>query len=212
MPGRLSGEMQESCLQFERLSKRFGRVQALREVSGAVASGRMLLVRGPNGSGKSTLLRCLAGLLRPDCGKIVTVENGQELSYEERVQRVGFLAPALGLYRELTVLENLELLARFRKVPRETARELAAQFRLPAARRAGELSSGMLQRLRWTALLVHGPWIWLLDEPLEHLDPSGIQLCQELLQGHLQRGGLAVVASPTPLDLARNADELVLAG
>jgi heme ABC exporter ATP-binding subunit CcmA len=204
--------MQESYLRFERLSRRFGRVQALREVTGAVASGGMLLVRGPNGSGKSTLLRCLAGLLRPDRGRIVIVKKGQELSFEERVQRVGFLAPSLGLYRELTVLENLELLARFRKVPLGTARALAAQFSLPAERKAGELSSGMLQRLRWAALLVHSPSVWLLDEPLEHLDPSGTQLCRELLEHHLEKGGLAVVASPTPLELSRNADELVLAG
>ncbi len=201
-----------TSLRFEHLSRRFGRIQAVTDATGAVESGGVLLVRGPNGSGKSTLLRCLAGLLRPDGGTIAAIVDDRPLSLEERIRGCGFLAPALGLYRELTVLENLELLARLRNLPREPVPELMATFRLPPKRRAGELSSGMLQRLRWASALLHAPRIWLLDEPLEHLDPAGSELCLGLLARHLETGGVAVVASPTPFVAPGKVDELVLAG
>lgn len=175
-----------------------------------IGPGGALLLRGPNGSGKSTLLRCLAGLLAPDAGTIRAVEEGRELEGALRRRRVGYVAPDLALYEELSVLENLEFFARLRGVAVERARELADRLWLPTDRGAGALSSGMRQRLRWAWALLHRPRLLLLDEPFQNLDAEGEQALRGALADHLASGGLAVVASPTPLPLDGGVDELDL--
>ena len=197
-------------LEFRGVKRRFGRLAVLPGVSGAVAAGGALAVRGKNGSGKSTLLRCLAGLLAPDAGEIRLREAGRELDAAGRRRRVGYVAPDLALYEELTVAENLEFFARLRGVPRARAGELAERLWLPPARNAGALSSGMRQRLRWAWALLDRPRLLLLDEPFQNLDAEGESALRAALADHLGSGGLAVVASPIPLDLPGGADELVL--
>lgn len=202
--------MAAHCLEFHDLTRRFGRLSVLTRVSGRVEGGSTLLVRGKNGSGKSTLLRCLAGLLAPDAGTIRAVEEGRELEGALRRRRVGYVAPDLALYEELSVLENLEFFARLRGVAVERARELADRLWLPTDRGAGALSSGMRQRLRWAWALLHRPRLLLLDEPFQNLDAEGEQALRGALADHLASGGLAVVASPTPLPLDGGVDELDL--
>ncbi len=202
--------MAAHCLEFHDLTRRFGRLSVLTRVSGRVEGGSTLLVRGKNGSGKSTLLRCLAGLLAPDAGTIRAVEEGRELEGALRRRRVGYVAPDLALYEELSVLENLEFFARLRGVAVERARELADRLWLPTDRGAGALSSGMRQRLRWAWALLHRPRLLLLDEPFQNLDAEGEQALRGALTDHLASGGLAVVASPTPLPLDGGVDELDL--
>jgi len=202
--------MAGDCIEFRQVRRRFGRLAVLAGVSGGVESGRALLVRGKNGSGKSTLLRCLAGLLAPDGGEIRAVENGTELDAARRRRRVGYVAPDLALYEELTVAENLEFFARLRGVAPARGVELAERLWLPPHRNAGALSSGMRQRLRWAWALLHRPRLMLLDEPFQNLDGEGESALRGVLAEHLAGGGLAVVASPLPLDLPGGADELVL--
>ena len=197
-------------IEFLEIRRRFGRLSVLSGVSGRVEAGGALLVRGKNGSGKSTLLRCLAGLLAPDRGEILFSEAGRELDAGERRRRVGYVAPDLALYEELTVAENLEFFARLRGVGRERAVELAERLWLPPGRNAGALSSGMRQRLRWAWALLHRPRLMLLDEPFQNLDGEGEKALREVLGDHLAGGGLAVVASPVPLDLPGSAHELLL--
>jgi heme ABC exporter ATP-binding subunit CcmA len=197
-------------LEFSQIKRRFGRLAVLPGVSGAVAAGGALLVRGRNGSGKSTLLRCLAGLLAPDRGEIRMVEGGRDLAAAERRRRVGYVAPDLALYEELTVAENLEFFALLRGVGRARAVELAERLWLPAGRNAGALSSGMRQRLRWAWALLDRPRLMLLDEPFSNLDAEGEAALRGVLADHLASGGYAVVASPIPLDLPGAVDELVL--
>jgi len=202
--------MVEQRLELRSVSRRFGRLSVLAKVSASVCGGEVLPVRGRNGSGKSTLLRCLAGLLAPDAGEILAIEDGRSLEPAERRRRVGYVAPDLAFYEELTVGENLEFFTRLRRVPAATADELLARVDLPRDRGAGALSSGMRQRLRWIFALLHRPKLLLLDEPFQNLDDPGEATARELLSEHLQAGGLAVVASPVPLDLPGNLDALVL--
>lgn len=197
-------------LEFRQVKRRFGRLAVLPGVSGSVAAGGALVVRGRNGSGKSTLLRCLAGLLAPDAGEIRLVEAGRELDAAGRRRRVGYVAPDLALYDELSVVENLEFFARLRGVPTARAAELAERLWLPPGRSAGVLSSGMRQRLRWAWALLDRPRLLLLDEPFQNLDAEGEAALRGVLAEHLTAGGLAVVATPIPLDLPGGADELVL--
>jgi heme exporter protein A len=190
-------------LSFENLRRRFGRLSVLEGVSGEVAPGELLLVTGPNGSGKSTLLRCLAGLLAPEKGTIRYWEDDRAVDTDERRRRVGYVAPDLALYSELTVAENVEFFARLRRTGPERGLEVLRRLDLPTDRMAGALSSGMRQRLRWGWAMLHQPRLLLLDEPFQNLDTPGETATKELLYEHLDQGGLAVVANPSHLEIDR---------
>ena len=206
-------------LHFRDVRRRFGRLSVLRGVSGRVASGEVLLVTGPNGSGKSTLLRCLAGLLAPDDGDIdyreATLAATQApLSAAERRLRVGYVAPDLALYEELTAAENLLFFARLRGVPVELGAILLDRLSLPPDRAVGALSSGMRQKLRWAWALLHRPRLLLLDEPFQNLDGAGEAVVRELLEEHLA-DGLAVLAQPVDVKPSASwkvAEHVELAG
>jgi heme exporter protein A len=208
-------------LRFTELRLRFGRLAVLRGVSAEVAAGETLLVTGPNGAGKSTLLRCLAGLLAPDSGSIAYGEDGSLLDTAARRRRVGLVAPDLAFYGELTAAENLAFFARLRGVARQRAEELLRRLDLPPDRPAGALSSGMRQRLRWAWALLHRPRLLLLDEPFQNLDAAGVAIARRLLAEHLAPApaagtalgaapGLAVIATPVPLEIAGAALHLDL--
>jgi heme exporter protein A len=194
-----------TSLRFTDLRRGFGRLEVLDGVSAAVATGQALVVTGRNGSGKSTLLRCLAGLLAPESGTIEYAEGAAPLDAGERRRRVGYVAPDLALYEELTTAENLLFFARLRRVPPARGGELLTRVGLPGDRLVGALSSGMRQRLRWAWALLHRPALLLLDEPFQNLDEPGEATARELLAEHLA-DGLAVVASPTPLQLTTGRD------
>lgn len=202
--------MPNNHLRFEGIRRRFGRLSVLEGVSGTVEPGRAVLVTGPNGSGKSTLLRCLSGLLAPDSGTIEYRENGRSLDAADRRRRVGFVAPDLAFYGELSVAENLAFFARLRRVGPERGLTLLGRVGLPPDRMAGALSSGMRQRLRWAWALLHEPQLLLLDEPFQNFDAPGERVARELLAEHLASGGLAVVANPSNLEFDYVAERIDL--
>ena len=204
--------MPSTKLAFENVRRRFGRLAVLQGISGSVAPGEALLVTGPNGSGKSTLLRCLAGILAPDAGRIDYREGERDLDMAERRLRVGYVAPDLAFYSELTVAENLRFFARLRRVGPERGFEVLDRLGLPTDRMVGALSSGMRQRLRWGWALLHRPRLLLLDEPFQNLDAPGEEATRALLAEHLREtpGGLAVIANPSALEIDRVAARLDL--
>jgi heme exporter protein A len=199
-------------LHFENVRRRFGRLSVLQGVSGTVAPGEALLVTGPNGSGKSTLLRCLAGILAPDGGRIEYREDARSLDVEQRRLRIGYVAPDLAFYSELTVAENLEFFARLRRVSPARGFEILDRLSLPTDRMVGALSSGMRQRVRWAWALLHRPRLLLLDEPFQNLDAPGEEGTRALLREHLEQtpGGLAVIANPSSLEIDRVAAHIDL--
>ena len=198
-------------LRFERVYRSFGRLRVLRGVSGGAQAGELLLVTGSNGSGKSTLLRCLAGLMVPQEGTIECRVGGASLGIADRRRAVGYVAPEVDFYRELSTVENLDFYCRLRGVGADNGRTLLDRLGLPRGRAAGALSSGMRQRLRWAAALVHRPPVLLLDEPLQNLDEPGRRDVVGLLEEHLETG-LAVVANPEPLESLDVAEHLDLDG
>lgn len=197
-------------LEIHGLYRGYGRLRVLQNVDGKVAQGEVLAVTGDNGSGKSTLLRCLAGLMAPQRGTIHCHVDGHDLDVAERRRAVGYVAPDLEFYSELTTLENLEFACRLRRLDPRRGRQLLEEVGLPLRRRAGKLSSGMRQRLRWAWALLHRPRILLLDEPLQNLDASGRDDVLAMLVTHLETG-LAVIANPDRLELPNVARHLHLA-
>lgn len=200
----------ETYLRFDQIKRRFGRLRVLQGVSGEVSAGQVLFVHGANGSGKSTLVRILAGLLAAEAGTVEYVEDGQSFDIAERRRAVGYVAPDLALYEELSGLENLEFFCDLRGVARSRAAELLDVLGLPRNRLAGALSSGMRQRLRWGWALLDQPKLLLLDEPFQNLDRPGVEQGTELLSRHLEGGGLAVVANPGPLEVPHVAGRIDL--
>jgi ABC-type multidrug transport system ATPase subunit len=163
-------------IRAEALGRRFGGKRVLRGLDFELADGGFLLVTGPNGSGKSTLLALLAGLLAPTEGTLaVDLPRG----------RIGYLAHEPLVYRELTALENLDLYGRLYRIPerREHIGALLERFGLWEVRheRVSTFSRGMQQRLGLCRTLLHGPELFLLDEPYSNLDADASSLVNTLL-------------------------------
>jgi heme exporter protein A len=171
-----------------------GPVTLFRDVSFAVARGEWIAVRGSNGSGKTTLLRCVAGFTRLDAGEV------------RREGRVAYAGHLPGIKDDLTAEENLRgalALAGASPSAGETraaleAVGLLARRNLPARR----LSAGQRRRIGLARLMLEPAPIWILDEPLTALDDDGQALLARTLGRHLERGGLALVATHHDLALA----------
>jgi heme exporter protein A len=165
-------------IRAERLGKRYGFKRVLRDLDFELPRGGFLVVTGPNGAGKTTLLRLCAGLALPSAGT---------LEIEPERGRIGFLGHDPLVYRELTVLENLDLYGRLYHVPerRERIGMLLERFGLWEARRerAAALSRGQLQRLALCRAVLHKPELLILDEPFAGLDSEGAELLDRELAG-----------------------------
>ena len=180
------------------VSQRFGRRLIFSNVSEGVGAGEVLVIAGPNGSGKSTLLRIIAGLLQPTGGTAVVALGGSRLDRIQRRPYLGYSAPDLTLYRELSGSENLLLFGRLRglTLSRERLSELLEKVRLKGRGRdyVANYSSGMRQRLKYAFALLHEPPILLLDEPTANLDAEGAEMARSVVEEQRNRG-LAVVAT-----------------
>jgi heme exporter protein A len=182
---RSSGVEADGAVVLRGISREFGDLVALDDVSLRLPAGATLAVLGPNGAGKTTLLRILATLLRPSAGAVSVL--GCELPGEAwRVRgRIGYLGHRPLLYRDLTVAENLTFHARLHALgdPRGRIETLLAQVQME--RRADELvrnlSAGMVQRVAVCRAVLQEPELLLLDEPRSHLDPAAAELVEPLI-------------------------------
>ena len=169
------------------LEKRYGPKRVLRGLDFELERGGFLVVTGPNGAGKTTLLRLCAGLAIP---------TGGTLEVEPERGGIGFLGHEPLVYRELTVLENLDLYGRLYHVSerRERIGMLLERFGLWDSRgvRASALSRGQVQRLALCRSLLHRPELLILDEPFAGLDAEGSELLDRELAGMRQRRTILV--------------------
>ncbi len=177
----------------------------LHRLSFTLACGETLLLHGPNGAGKSTLLRALAGLL-PSSGRVAL--DDRALGCDARAEAVVYAGHLDAIKPPLTVAENLAFWARL--FGGDAAPALAAFALGPLADRPAHLcSAGQKRRLGLARLLVAPRRLWLLDEPTVSLDAGAIARLLSALRAHAADGGLAIIATHVPLDLAP-ARELTL--
>lgn len=186
-------------LEVQGLSKQFGRRVLFRGLDVTVGSGEALAITGPNGSGKSTLLMVLAGLLSPSAGAVRLRLGASAVGDDERALRVGFVAPYLNVYDELSARENLLFLGRARRLPQAELR-IAELLRAVGLEGRGDdllktYSSGMRQRVVLAAALLPRPSLLLLDEPGSSLDVAGRELVDLLVRQQLDAGGAVVLAT-----------------
>lgn len=192
-------------LEVENLSKKYTGKTVLKALSFTHTQG-VLGISGANGSGKSTLLKCLAKLLKPTDGTIRWVDQGKELDQSVVVNQLGFAAPYLNLYDELTVFENIEFLANLSNPSQtqESIRELLNRTHILELQHKlfKALSTGQRQRVKLAASLVKEPSILLLDEPGSNLDKDGHQLVAELVQSEAKKNTLVIIASNDANEMA----------
>lgn len=195
----------EPLISLDAVTVRLGRTDVLRDVSIDVERGEIVGLSGPNGSGKSTFLRTAATLLRPSAGRgtVLGATLGTRAVWEIR-PRIGLLAHDPALYPELTLLENLELIARLSGRDVNQAIELLNGVGLGGAaeRRVGDSSHGMCRRVDIARLFLTQPDLLLLDEAHAGLDDAAVSLIATLLDRTVRRGGAAVLVSHDAANLA----------
>jgi ABC-2 type transport system ATP-binding protein len=161
----------------ERLSRRFGDLVAVRDVSLTVQRGEIFGLLGPNGAGKSTTIRMLCGLLDPSSGKATVVGYDVAKEPEEVKARIGYMTQRFSLYEDLSVLENLQFYAAIYGVPRGKRRarvDAVIEHTGLGPRKkqlAGTLSGGWKQRVALACSTIHEPPLLFLDEPTAGVDP-----------------------------------------
>lgn len=165
-------------IQVENLSKSFGDIKAIDDVSFEIKEGEIVGLLGPNGAGKTTTMRLLTGFLAPDRGRITIEGVNVEENSTAAQEQIGYLPENNPLYKEMLVSELLELSAALKHLPKEE-RKSAYDFVVSATgigevfyRLIGELSKGYKQRAGLAAALLHKPKILIMDEPTEGLDPN----------------------------------------
>lgn len=196
-------------LTVDRVGHHFGRLLLFRRLSVVLEGGETLAVTGANGAGKSTLLRILAGVLTPRSGAVTLAVGGDVIPSDEHPLHAGLVAPAVGVYEELTARENLRFLARARCLENGSRRIDAVLERVGLADRAddrvGTYSSGMQQRVKFAAALLADPPLLLLDEPAANLDAAGREMVASVVAEQRARDQLLVVATNRP-DVADQHD------
>jgi ABC-2 type transport system ATP-binding protein len=174
-----------NSITVEGMTKRYGRVIAVNDLSFSVRRGVVTGFLGPNGAGKTTALAAIAGLARPTSGRAVV--HGS----------LGVHIEACGAHPGRTARAHLRSLAALAGLPRRRVEEVLDLVGLQdaAGRRAGGFSLGMRQRLGLASALLGDPDVLILDEPLNGLDPRGIRWVRELLRERAAAGGTVLISS-----------------
>ncbi len=200
-----------SAIEVRNISKSYGKVQALDDVSFTAERGEMFGLIGPDGSGKTSLFRILTTLLLPDSGT-ATVDGLDTVNQMRTIRsRVGYMPGQFSLYQDLTVEENLNFFATLFGTTvaqgYDSIKAIYSQIEPFKKRRAGALSGGMKQKLALSCALVHNPTVLFLDEPTTGVDPVSRKELFEMLEPLKERGITILVSTPY-LDEIRRCDRV----
>jgi ABC-2 type transport system ATP-binding protein len=203
--------MAEAAIEFQGLSKRFGKVKAVSDLSFSVEFGRVTGFLGPNGAGKSTTLRTLLGLIHPNAG---TATFGG-VTYEQLPHpssHVGAVLEEASFHPGRSGRNHLRVLAAAGSHPESRVGEVLEQVDLAGAadRRVKGYSMGMRQRLAIAAALLGDPDVLILDEPSNGLDPPGIRWMRDLLRAEAARGRAVLVSSHLLSEVSQSVDDVVV--
>ena len=200
-----------NAIEVNSISKHYGKVQALRDVSFSVGKGEVFGLIGPDGAGKTSMYRILCSLLLPDAGT-ATVDGYDVVNQMKEIRkRVGYMPGKFSLYQDLTVEENLKFFATLFNTTVEenydSIKAIYSQLERFKNRRAGALSGGMKQKLALCCALVHQPSVLFLDEPTTGVDPVSRKEFWEIL-AQLKARDITIVASTPYLDEVRSCERV----
>ncbi len=195
------------------LTKRYGKTMAVRDLTFTVRPGVLTGFLGPNGSGKSTTMRLILGLDAPNAGH-ATVNGKRYRDQPAPLHEVGALLEARSVHTGRSAYNHLLALAQTHGIGRRRVGELIELVGLSAVanKRAGQFSLGMGQRLGIAAALLGDPDTVMLDEPINGLDPEGIQWVRNLLKGLAAEGRTVFVSSHLMSEMALTAEHLIVIG
>jgi ABC-2 type transport system ATP-binding protein len=184
-------------VEVSQISKSFGPVKAVDDVSFSVEEGEIFALLGPNGAGKTTTIRIMLDIYRPDRGQVAIFGGAMT---EAKKDRIGYMPEERGLYQDLPLERVLLYLASLKGIPAEKARRQASgylqRFNLEAykKKKVKELSKGMQQKAQIIATLIHQPDLVIIDEPFSGLDPVNTQAVKDLLL-ELHRQNVTIIMS-----------------
>jgi len=195
------------------ISKRFGNIEAVKDVSFEVNPGEIFGLLGPNGSGKTTTIRIILDIYRQDSGS-VSILNGP--MSEAKKNHVGYLPEERGLYQDVQVERCLSYLATLKGMTQE---QIAAK--LPGylekfaltdykKKKMKELSKGMQQKAQLIATLIHDPQVLIIDEPFSALDPVNTQLVKDILREQREAGKTIIMSTHQMNQVETLCDRIVL--
>jgi ABC-2 type transport system ATP-binding protein len=196
---------------IEGLTKRFGPVLAVSDLSFSVPAGRVTGFLGPNGSGKTTTIRILLGLVHPTRGS-ATISGLRYADLANPAKTVGAVLEATSFHPGRRARDHLKILATAARIPRSRVDETLGRVGLAHAghRRVGGFSLGMRQRLGLAAALLGDPEILLLDEPTNGLDPDGVRWLRGLMRQLAAEGRTVLVSSHLLSEVAQTVDDVVI--
>lgn len=202
-----------SALTLLHVTKAFGAVSAVSDLTMVVNRGELFGLMGPDGAGKSTTLRLWCGLLAPDSGEVRVNGTDPRTARRHATASIGYVSQRFSLYADLSIDENIAFFARLHDVPDFTAerdRLLDLTGLRPFRDRlAGRLSGGMKQKLALSCTLVHRPDVLILDEPTTGVDPVARREFRALIRECRDQGMTVVLATPY-VDEADACDRVAL--
>lgn len=198
-------------LELTGLSKRFGRRQALRDLSLTASAGRITGMLGANGAGKTTALRVLVGLVHPDRGQAL-LDGREYRRLPDPLRAVGFVGEDVRFHPARTARSALAIAALSAGVAAGRIDDTLRRVELSADadRPVGEFSVGMRQRLRLACVLLAEPAALVLDEPMNGLDPHGIRWLRDVLVNHVAAGGTVLLSSHMLAELESVIHDVVI--
>lgn len=200
-----------ATITVEGLGKRYGALEAVRDVSFTLRPAAVTGFIGANGAGKTTTLRMVLGLIRPSAGTAV-VDGVVYRKLEQPLRHVGALLDAATFHPGRTGRDSLRVLARAAGLPDRRVDHVLEEVELErdAGRRVGGYSLGMRQRLGLAAALLGDPQILILDEPTNGLDPEGIHWLRSVIRRRADEGGTVLVSSHVLTELAAVVDDVLV--
>ena len=200
-----------NAIEVNNISKHYGRVKALQNVSFSVEEGEIFGLIGPDGAGKTSMYRILCSLLLPNEGSASVCGYDVVNGMKEVRKRVGYMPGRFSLYQDLTVEENLKFFATLFNTTVEenydSIKAIYSQIERFKNRRAGALSGGMKQKLALCCALVHKPQVLFLDEPTTGVDPVSRKEFWEIL-AHLKERNITIIASTPYIDEVRKCERV----
>jgi ABC-2 type transport system ATP-binding protein len=184
----------EPILHIQQISKHYGRITAVKDLSLEVSAGHVFGILGPNGSGKTTTLSIITGIIAADKGSYLWY--GKSTSAGIR-KKIGSLIEVPNFYPYLDLIRNLTIVARIKKKPVVDIERVLKMTHLWERRKSrfDTLSLGMKQRLALSAVLLGDPDVLVLDEPANGLDPEGIAEVREIIKGEAEKQKTIILAS-----------------
>jgi ABC-2 type transport system ATP-binding protein len=199
------------AIELNGLTKSFGDVLAVDDVTAVAQPGEVTALLGPNGAGKTTTLRMLLGLVAPSSGA-ATLDGQRYDELPDPVRQVGAVLEASGYHPGRTALDHLRILATASKLPRDAPLRVLAETELAAdaGRRVGEFSLGMRQRLGLAAAMLGDPAVLVLDEPTNGLDPPGVRWLRGWVRRLADEGRTVLLSSHALSEVELTADHVLI--